>query len=68
MYANYRNNLKETQTMRNPLPLSIIGMALIKILFNLALIFFVLKIPYFENVYHVIITLLVFYIATECSN
>ncbi len=68
MYANYRNNLKETQTMRNPLPLSIIGLALIKILFNLSLIYLLLKIPEFENVYHVIITLLVFYIATECSN
>ena len=68
MYANYKNNLKETPTMHSPLPLSIIGLALIKILFNLALIFFVLKIPEFENIYHVIITLLVFYIATECSN
>lgn len=68
MYTNVRNNLSQTTTLRNQLPLNFIIGGLMKILFNLSLIYLFLKIPEFENIYHVIVIALVFYFVTKCSD
>jgi hypothetical protein len=65
MYTNVRNNLNQTTTLRNQLPLNFIIGGLMKILFNLSLIYLFLKIPEFENIYHVIVIALVFYFVTK---
>ena len=62
MKIRTKTMLKETNIF------NLIGPDLIKVLFNLIVIYLALKIPEFENVYHVIITLLVFYIVIECSD
>lgn len=68
MYTNVRNNLNETSTLRNQLPLSFIIGGLTKLLFNLSLIYLFLKIPELENVYHAVIIALVFYFVMDSSN
>ena len=62
MKIRTKTMLKETNIF------NLIGPDLIKVLFNLIVIYLALKIPEFENVYLVIITLLVFYIVIECSD
>ena len=68
MYTNVRNNLNQTTTLRNQLPLNFIISGLMKILFKLSIIYLFLKIPEFENIYHAIIIALVFYFVMDSSN
>lgn len=67
MYANVKNTLNGTQTLRNQLPHNFIISGLMKILSNLTLIYLFLKIPEFENIYHAIIIALVFYFVMDSS-
>jgi hypothetical protein len=68
MYTNVRNNLNQTTTLRNQLPLNFIIGGLMKILFKLSIIYLFLKSPEFENIYHVIVIALVFYFVTKSSD